>query len=560
MPIEMAGRACPLCHSRDESSVFAEASFEPDKLDQFTFALRKMPEYMHYRLIACPVCDVLYATPVPTRLDFPGAYRHAAFDSGEEARFAAKTYRRLLRAVLSRLPDRRGALDIGTGDGAFLRQLIGAGFTNVRGIEPSGAPIAAAHPTVRPLIAQGIFQARDYQVNSLSLVTCLQTIEHLDDPASVCRAAHRLLKPGGALLLVGHNRRAISARLLGAKSRIFDIEHLQLFSPRSARYLLEHAGFRDVTVTPIFNRYPLHYWLKLLPLPGSLKRSLIGWLKGQPVGRLLVALPAGNLAAYGYKRAAGDGAEQGFRAARLAADRPVSVSNPNIAVFDHDATYGGYVYTSNGKLSSRLATNRSTAAVLKANRFAGRSVIDMGCGDGFFTMRFWDHGRPRALVGLDGAPQAIMVATGKKAGRSVGLVVADAHRTPFSSNSFDVALVQSVLHHDDNPRDLIREALRLAPQIIIHEPNGNNLGLKIIEKVSRYHREHHEKSYSSRQLRRWVEEAGGQVVCWRFAGFVPMFCPDPLARLMKAAEPLVERTPILKALACSVSVVVAKRR
>jgi hypothetical protein len=123
-----------------------------------------------------------------------------------------------------------------------------------------------------------------------------------------------------------------------------------------------------------------------------------------------------------------------------------------------------------------------------------------------------------------------------------------------------VALVQSVLHHDDTPVDLIREAFRLAPQIVIHEPNGNNLGLKIIEKASRYHREHHEKSYTSRQLRRWIEEAGGQVVYWQFAGFVPMFCPDPLARLMKAVEPLVERTPGLKALACSVSVVVAKRR
>jgi hypothetical protein len=106
---------------------------------------------------------------------------------------------------------------------------------------------------------------------------------------------------------------------------------------------------------------------------------------------------------------------------------------------------------------------------------------------------------------------------------------------------------------------MIREAFRLAPEVLIHEPNGNNFGLKIIEKTSRYHREHHEKSYSSRRLRRWVEEAGGEVVSQRFAGFVPMFCPDWLARLMKGAEPLLERLPLLNALGCAVYVLVARR-
>jgi hypothetical protein len=102
--------------------------------------------------------------------------------------------------------------------------------------------------------------------------------------------------------------------------------------------------------------------------------------------------------------------------------------------------------------------------------------------------------------------------------------------------------------------------LRLAPEILIHEPNGNNLGLKIIERTSPYHREHNEKSYSSRQMARWIREAGGEVVYQRFAGFVPMFCPAWLARLMKMVEPVVETVPGLNALAGSVYVMVARRR
>ena len=120
--------------------------------------------------------------------------------------------------------------------------------------------------------------------------------------------------------------------------------------------------------------------------------------------------------------------------------------------------------------------------------------------------------------------------------------------------------MQSILHHDDDPADIIREAFRLAPVILIHEPNGNNFGLKIIEKTSRYHREHGEKSYRSRQIARWIQQAGGEIQWRRFAGFVPMFCPDWLAKLMKAAEPLVEGTPGLRALGCAVFVVVATRK
>lgn len=101
---------------------------------------------------------------------------------------------------------------------------------------------------------------------------------------------------------------------------------------------------------------------------------------------------------------------------------------------------------------------------------------------------------------------------------------------------------------------------RLATEVIIHEPNGNNLGLKIIEKASPYHREHAEKSYFPGQIKRWIEKAGGRVTRCRFAGFVPMFCPTWLARVTKAIEPLVETVPLLNSLGCTVFVVVGERR
>ena len=63
--IDMINRPCPVCKSNSESNVFAKADFDLERLDEFAFASRKIPEYMHYRLLSCPVCDLLYATPIP---------------------------------------------------------------------------------------------------------------------------------------------------------------------------------------------------------------------------------------------------------------------------------------------------------------------------------------------------------------------------------------------------------------------------------------------------------------------------------------------------------------
>jgi hypothetical protein len=106
---------------------------------------------------------------------------------------------------------------------------------------------------------------------------------------------------------------------------------------------------------------------------------------------------------------------------------------------------------------------------------------------------------------------------------------------------------------------MIREAFRIAPTVIVHEPNGNNLGLKIIEQTSSYHIQHGEKSYTTRRMRQWIEAAGGRVVYRKMAGFVPMFCPDWMAKTMKLIEPAIEWIPGCRSLACSVFVMVGTR-
>ena len=91
--------------------------------------------------------------------------------------------------------------------------------------------------------------------------------------------------------------------MLGRRSPIFDIEHVQLFSARSVSTLLREAGFERVEVHPLRNRYPLRYWLQLAPLAGRLKAALRTSLEAVRLDGRPATLGAGNIFAVAYKPA-----------------------------------------------------------------------------------------------------------------------------------------------------------------------------------------------------------------------------------------------------------------
>jgi 2-polyprenyl-3-methyl-5-hydroxy-6-metoxy-1,4-benzoquinol methylase len=300
MKLEFTPRACPLCGGED-ARVLVEATLDESKLTMSAFASRKLPEYMHSRMVECNRCGMLYANPVLRPEALADAYKDASFDSGAESRLAAVTYRMLLEPHLAALPSRISALDIGAGDGAFVEELLALGFTNVVGVEPSEAPIQAAKPAIRGYLKCGIFAAEEFAAGSFDLITCFQVIEHVWDPVKITSDALSLLKPGGLFFIVAHDRRAFSARVMGTKSPIFDIEHLQLFDKPTGAALLRNAGFGSIKVSGVRNKYPVDYWIKLFPLPGTVKSSARRLANISGIGHLLLSLPAGNLAVVGQK-------------------------------------------------------------------------------------------------------------------------------------------------------------------------------------------------------------------------------------------------------------------
>lgn len=240
-----------------------------------------------------------------------------------------------------------------------------------------------------------------------------------------------------------------------------------------------------------------------------------------------------------------------------------------VAAHDHDPGVdpfrtdvlerGGYRYTTDAPLSSRLANERLTLATLEVADFAGTRMLDIGCGDGTYTLELARRGLVLEAAGLDPAPEAIEAARRRDPQDDVSFRCAGAYELPFEAASFDLAYLRGVLHHMEHPLQALREALRVARRIVVVEPNGHSPALKLLERLSPYHREHGERSYPPGALDRWVAEAGGVVDRRTWAGLVPMFCPELPAAALKRIEPAFERTLLLNRFACAVYVFSARR-
>ncbi|MBO9715305.1 MAG: class I SAM-dependent methyltransferase [Pseudoxanthomonas sp.] len=295
-------RPCPGCGGLHVES-FADERIDESRINDFTYASRKNPEFMCLRLVRCLNCDLVFAPRPPRQSFLAQAYSDAAYDSGPEATAAAASYAQALSSRLAGVDRQGAAVDIGAGSGPLLPHLRRFGFGDVLGIEPSRAAIDAAAPAVRPLLLEGMFDPEVLRDRRISLLCSFMTLEHIDDPGRFARDAHALLQPGGMLAVVVHDWRAPLNRLLGLRSPIIDVEHLQLFSKHAIAAMLDSAGFERIAVSPIQNAYPLRYWVRLTPLPEGPKRALVRVLERIGLADRMIPLRVGNIMATAYKPA-----------------------------------------------------------------------------------------------------------------------------------------------------------------------------------------------------------------------------------------------------------------
>ena len=93
-------------------------------------------------------------------------------------------------------------------------------------------------------------------------------------------------------------------------------------------------------------------------------------------------------------------------------------------------------------------------------------VLDLGTGPGEMPLRIADQRPGWRVVGLDASMPMLRLGQAVRRGLSrapaVWFVLADAKRTPFADDTFDVIYSNSILHHVDDPVAFWKEAARVA--------------------------------------------------------------------------------------------------
>lgn len=142
-------------------------------------------------------------------------------------------------------------LDIGCGTGAFLNRMQQNGW-QVTGLEPdkTARDVAMQQYQVAARLPEELFQL---PVNSFDAITMWHVLEHVHQLKEYIQQIHRLLKPGGTLVIAVPNYTAHDARVYKEFWAAWDVpRHLYHFSPNAMEHLLQQGKFGVQRMLPMW--------------------------------------------------------------------------------------------------------------------------------------------------------------------------------------------------------------------------------------------------------------------------------------------------------------------
>lgn len=223
--------SCALCGGNDSRPVICEGTWQ------------------YFR---CRGCGLVFLNPQPMIQYLNSHYQEYL----PEAPGEIDAWRRMMDGVHGRTESLVGSilsapgrlLDVGCGYGFFLHHMAKRGW-DVRGIEISATARRHGRERLHLDISSRPFPRPDWSEGSFDAVSLLYVIEHLPDPVAAVKEAHRLLRPGGLLILRWPHTTPIARWLKpwASKVRLYQApSHLFDFSPDTMTRLLSGVGFERI--------------------------------------------------------------------------------------------------------------------------------------------------------------------------------------------------------------------------------------------------------------------------------------------------------------------------
>ncbi|HUU29753.1 MAG TPA: class I SAM-dependent methyltransferase [archaeon] len=224
--MELIQVACPLCASKEHKEIFSTT----DRL--------VLSDPTIYRVVKCLSCSLRFVNPRPSNEDIPKLYPDEYFEpqiDGSQLLLSQERINRAKAACFDGLSRTGKILDVGCQKGEFLE------FLRRREWETHGVDLNSRAPNLFDLpIHYGSLRQADYPENYFDVITFWSVLEHIPDISEQIEESHRILKPGGTLILLTTNYHSIATGLL----KFDDIpRHLILFTRKTLNLLLSKHGF-----------------------------------------------------------------------------------------------------------------------------------------------------------------------------------------------------------------------------------------------------------------------------------------------------------------------------
>jgi SAM-dependent methyltransferase len=167
-------------------------------------------------------------------------------------------------ALIARIPRRTHVVDVGCGNGAFVRACLDRGIDAI-GVEAFDASVAVARRNgIRVIQAPG--ENLPFDDASLDVVRLKEVLEHVHDPLALAAEMRRVLRPRGVFIAYVPTQ---WSQLYPYPANFWDdYTHVRPFSRVGLQRLLQDAGFDRMTIegyTP-----PLRAWQR--PIGAALSR------------------------------------------------------------------------------------------------------------------------------------------------------------------------------------------------------------------------------------------------------------------------------------------------
>ena len=208
-----------------------------------TFAIRGMAA----RVVVCAGCGLGTLHPQPDGATIAGFYPPEYYgETGAKFEPLVESLVRLVAArhvrfLVRRLPRGGRVLDLGCGRGVLLETFANMGF-EVHGVEVSETAAQGADPRVQLRFALRLSEVQ-YPAESFDQIVIWHVLEHVPDPRETLLEVHRILKPGGRVVVAVPNFSSWQARWAGPAWFHLDLpRHLFHFPVKALRALLEDCG------------------------------------------------------------------------------------------------------------------------------------------------------------------------------------------------------------------------------------------------------------------------------------------------------------------------------